>query len=74
MCNSISKLIDIVFIIRYSGQLQTSDMQYAFKKKHSTVMCSLVLKEVLSHYLTNQSQVYACFIIDATKAFRSFTP
>ena len=68
MCNSISKLIDILFIIRYSEQLQTSDMQYAFKKKHSTVMCNLVLKEVLSHYLNNQSQVYACFI-DATKAF-----
>ena len=43
-------------------------MQYAFKKKHSTVMCHLVLKEVLSHYLNNQSQVDACFI-DATQAF-----
>ena len=43
-------------------------MQYAFNKKHSTVMCNLVLKEVLSHYLNNQSQVCTCFI-DATKAF-----
>ena len=68
MCTSVSKLIYILFILRYLEQLQTSDMQYAFKRKHSTAMCNLVSKEVLSHYINNQLQVYACFI-DATKAF-----
>ncbi len=43
-------------------------MQYAFKKDHSTVMCTLVLKEVINYYLNNKSDVYTCFI-DATKAF-----
>ena len=43
-------------------------MQYAFKDKHSTVMCSLVLKETIRYYMNNESDVYGCFI-DATKAF-----
>ncbi len=54
--------------MRYSHLLNTSDMQNAFKKGHSTVMCTLVLKEVINYYLKNNSDVYRCYI-DATKAF-----
>ncbi len=68
LCSSISKLIDIVMIMKYSGLLNTSEMQYAFKKDHSTVMCTLVLKEVINYYLNNKSDLYTCFL-DATKAF-----
>ena len=68
LCSSFSKLIDIVMVMRYSELLNTSEMQYAFKKNHSTVMCTLVLKEVIDYYLNNNSDVYTCFI-DATKAF-----
>ena len=68
LCSSIAKVIDIVMLMRYSGILNTSDMQYAFKKDHSTVMCTLVLKEVIRYYLNNNSEVYTCFI-DATKVF-----
>ena len=49
LCSSISKLVDIVMIIRYSGRLNTSEIQFAFKKNHSTVMCSLVFKEVVNY-------------------------
>jgi hypothetical protein len=68
ICTSISKPMDIILIIRYKEQLQTSDMQFAFKEKHSTVMCSLVVKEVIQYYLNNKSDVYSC-CVDATKAF-----
>ena len=68
LCTSIAKLIDIVMIMRYNELLNTSDMQFAFKKNHSTVMCSTVLKETINYYLNNGSEVYTCFI-DATKAF-----
>ncbi len=68
LCSSISKLIYIVMIMKYSGILNTSERQYAFKKDHITVMCTLVLKEVINYYLNNKSDVYTCFI-DATKAF-----
>ncbi len=54
--------------MRYKDKLQTSDMQFAFKDKHSTVMCSLVVKEVVCYYVTNKSDVYSC-CVDATKAF-----
>lgn len=68
LCSSISKLIDVLIILRYKDLLQTSDMQYAYKENHSTVMCNLMTKEVIHYYLNNQSDVYACFV-DATKAF-----
>ncbi len=67
LCSSIAKVIDIVMLMRYSHLLNTTNMQYAFKKGHSTVMCTLVLKEVMNYYLNN-SDVYTC-LIDAIKAF-----
>ena len=68
LCNSISKVIDIIILSRYKDKLSTNDMQFAFKRKHSTVMCTLVLKEVVRYYMNNGSDVYTCYV-DATKAF-----
>ena len=68
LCSALSKLIDVIIICRYNDVLLTSNMQYAFKDNHSTVMCSLTLKEVITYYLNNKSEVYTCFV-DASKAF-----
>ena len=68
LCNSISKLMDIILLIKYEHLLYTSDMQYAYKRKHSTAICSLVVKEVVNYYVNNGSNVYSC-CVDATKAF-----
>ncbi len=68
LCCSIAKVIDIGMLMRYSYLLNTTDMQYAIKKGHRTVRCTLVLKEVINYYLNNSLDVYTCFI-DATKAF-----
>ena len=68
LCSALSKLIDVIIIQRYNDVLITSDMQYAFKDNHSTVLCSLTLKEVITYYLNNRSEVYTCFV-DASKAF-----
>ena len=68
LCSSIAKLFDLVVLARNKDYLQTSDMQYAFKPKLGTSMCSLVLKEVVNYYMQSGSKVYACFL-DATKAF-----
>ena len=46
----------------------TSDLQFSFKAKHGTTMCTMVLKEVVNHYLQNGSSVASCFI-DSSKAF-----
>ncbi len=54
ICSSIAKLMDIILIIMYKDKLQTSDMQFAFKAKHSTAICSLVVKEVIHYYIDNK--------------------
>ena len=68
LCTSLSKVFDIIILTRYSDMLSTSNMQYAFKGKHSTVMCTLVVKEVVRYYCNQSSDVYSCYV-DATKAF-----
>ena len=68
LSSSISKVFDIIFMTRNSDLLHTSQLQFAFKPKHSTTMCTTVLKEVLRHYRINKSDVYSC-LLDASKAF-----
>ena len=43
-------------------------MQLGFKQHHSTVLCSLMYKDVVSNYLQNGNNVYSC-LLDASKAF-----
>ena len=68
MMSSIAKIYDVLFLMRNDQRLATSDMQFSFKKQHGTTMCSMVLKEVIHHYLVNGSFVASCFI-DSSKAF-----
>jgi hypothetical protein len=63
-----NKVLDNVILIKYRHLLSTCDLQFGFKKKHSTQMCTMVLKETLSYYLSNRSNVF-CTFLDATKAF-----
>ena len=49
--NSICKLFDHVILLSFGGQLEASDMQFGFKRGHSTVMCSLIFKEIVDHCL-----------------------
>ena len=48
--------------------LATKDLQFAFKENHSTILCTAVMKEIISHYIHNGSNVYSV-LLDATKAF-----
>ena len=64
----LSKLIDIIIIKKQSNHLDTSDLQFGFKEKSSTVQCSFVAKEVINYYCRNEGNVYATFL-DASKAF-----
>ena len=43
-------------------------MQFGFKQNHSTVLCSLIYREVVSNYLQNGSNVNSC-LLDASNAF-----
>ena len=68
LCNAICKVIDLWMLDKCSHILRSSDLQFAFKAEHSTVLCTTVLKEILSHYNQNHSDVYVC-MVDASKAF-----
>jgi len=62
------KLFDNIVLFQFSDKLKTSQLQIGFKVKSSTNLCTFVLKEALSYYATNQSNVF-CTFLDATKAF-----
>ena len=68
-CSSIiAKLIDLLIIQSHEKNLVTSDMQFGFKQKSSTVQCTFVVNEIVNYYVSNDSNVYATFL-DASKAF-----
>ena len=68
LCSAIGKVIDILILNRWSDRLATSELQFGFKKNHSTVLCTAVMKEIVCHYSNKNSPVYAVFL-DASKAF-----
>ena len=43
-------------------------MQFGFKPKNSTVLCSVIYKELIDNYNRNGSNVYSC-LLNASKAF-----
>ena len=61
-------MFDYVIIELFGGSLQTTDMQFAYKAKHSITLCTVVYIETLHHYVNSGSNVYSC-LLDASKAF-----
>jgi hypothetical protein len=53
---------------RLKEKIVISDYQFGFREKHSTDICSGVLKDVVSHYQLNNSYVFLTFL-DMSKAF-----
>jgi hypothetical protein len=64
----IVKIVDLIILDRYSDKLITSDHQLGFKRKSSTTICTMLVKEAITYYHVNDSDVY-CTFLDATKAF-----
>ena len=62
-CIGLCKIIDTVLLNKYSAFLATSSLQFAFKKHHSTVLCTAILLETVSYFKELNSNV------DASKAF-----
>ena len=62
------RVLDLMILFRYEDHLSTSDLQFGFKRHRSTNMCTMLLKEVISYYTSNNSSLY-CVFLDATKAF-----
>ena len=45
LCNALCKLIDLIIIEKCDGYLYTSELQFAYKRDHSTMLCTAVCKE-----------------------------
>jgi len=62
------KTVDNIVLHKYFAHLSTSELQFGFKRKSSTNLCTFVLKESLAYYSKNDSTIF-CSFLDATKAF-----
>ncbi len=68
LCSSVTKVIDITMLNNSGFKLNTSDLQFAYKPGLSTIMCTLIIKEVAHYYKSNGTDVYAC-LFDTLKVF-----
>jgi len=62
-----SKILEHIILDRIYEHLDTTDNQFGFKRKHSTLMPVLLLKEILRFYCDHRTNMYV--FLDATKAF-----
>ena len=62
------KFFDKIVIEKQVEQLGTSELQFGYKTKSSTVMCSTALTETIEYYVSRKTPVYV-LLIDASKAF-----
>ncbi len=62
------KLLDKILLVKCQQVFATSDLQYGFKKNHSTNQCTFVVNEVIQYYISNSSNVFLT-LLDASKAF-----
>ena len=68
LANCITKITDWIILKQCSKELASTDLQFAFKPKHSTSMCSYIVKETATYYMNKGSEVFIC-MLDASKAF-----
>ena len=66
----LSNFFDKIVIEKQVEQLGTSELQFGYKTKSSTAMCSTALMETIEYYVSRKTLVYI-LLIDASKAFLS---
>ena len=62
------KVLDNVILILYGDLLQSSNLQFGYKKNASGTQCSWMILEVVSYYLRHGTTVKAAWL-DCTRAF-----
>ena len=65
---SLSKLLDIVILNKQTDVFKTSNLQFGFKEKSSTTMCTYMVLETIDYFKSKGSNVHA-LMLDASKAF-----
>ena len=62
------KFLNTIVIEKQVEQIGTSELQFGYKTKSSTVMCSTALTKTIQYYVSNKTPVYV-LLIDSAKAF-----
>ncbi len=57
-----------LYLLLHPGSFSACGLQFGFKSKMSTSLCTGTVKNVVSRYIHEGSSVLACFL-DASKAF-----
>jgi Reverse transcriptase (RNA-dependent DNA polymerase) len=68
LATTMSKILELVLLIRYESNLATTANQFGFKKKVGTELAIYTVKQIIAHFEKHNTPVYACFL-DASKAF-----
>lgn len=68
LCPTLSKVLQWCILLTYGNAFSTSSLQFGFKPGMSANMCTGLVKNVISRYCFNGSNVFGCFL-DASKAF-----
>ena len=64
----LSKTFELVILDVHQDALQTTNLQFGFKKKSSTTQCTFVVQETIQYYLNNGTPVHT-MLLDASQAF-----
>ena len=64
----ICKILDCIILKKHSKPLSTNDLQFGFKSKHSTTMCTFAIKEIIQYYKNKNSNIHI-MLLDASQAF-----
>ena len=64
----ISKVFELVLLLKCEKYLFTSSNQFGYKKGHSTDLCIYALKEFIEYYKKRSTPVFLT-MLDASKAF-----
>jgi len=62
------KIFESIILFRCYETLSTSCQQFGFKKQHSTVQCTWLVRETINYYKAKNSNIFCC-LLDCTKAF-----
>ena len=68
LCSSITKLFELIFIEKQRPQLKSDPLQFGFKAKRSTSLCTLFMTGIANKFVNGGSAVYSC-LLDMSKAF-----
>ena len=64
----LSKLLETIILNKQTDALKTSELQFGFKEKSSTTMCTFMVLETIEYYKSKGGNVHV-MLLDASKAF-----